>query len=88
MFLLTGNIMPGTEKLLRELLFPEEKWLFFSTKRRKNSFSFTYLYFLFSDGGLDSFMKTQSFSSSMSNINGDKHEDSIFRNGGMYYRLG
>merc|ERR1712051_767162 len=33
------------------------------------------------DGGLDSFMKTQSFSSSMSNINGDKHEDSIFRNG-------
>ena len=39
MFLLAGNIMPGTEKLWGELLFPEEKWLFFSTEGRKNSFS-------------------------------------------------
>lgn len=33
------------------------------------------------DGGLKTFMKTQSFSSSMSNINGDKHEQSYFKNG-------
>ena len=39
MFLLAGNIMPGTEKLWGELLFPEEKRLFFSTVGRKNSFS-------------------------------------------------
>ena len=39
MFLLAGNIMPGAEKLWGELLFPEEKWLFFSTEGRKNSFS-------------------------------------------------
>ena len=39
MFLLAGNIMLGAEKLWGELLFPEEKWLFFSTKGRKNSFS-------------------------------------------------
>ena len=37
---------------------------------------------ILSDGGLKSFMKTQSFSSSMSNINGDKHEQSYFKNGG------
>ena len=42
MFLLTGNIMPGTEKLLRELLFPEEKWLFFFNQKEKKQF-FLYL---------------------------------------------
>jgi hypothetical protein len=39
MFLLAGNIMPGAENLRGELLFPEEKWLFFLTEGRKNSFS-------------------------------------------------
>jgi hypothetical protein len=38
MFLLAGNIMPGAEKLRGELLFPEEKWLFFSTEGRKTVF--------------------------------------------------
>ena len=38
MFLLAGNIMPGAEKLWGELLFPEEKWLFFSTEGRKKQF--------------------------------------------------
>ena len=39
MFLLAGNSMPGSEKFWGELLFPEEKWLLFSTEGRKNSFS-------------------------------------------------
>ena len=39
MFLLGGNIMPGTEKLWGELLFPEEKMVVFSTEGRKTIFS-------------------------------------------------
>ena len=39
MFLLGGNIMPGTEKLWGELLFPEEKMVVFSTEGRKTVFS-------------------------------------------------
>merc|ERR1712109_87831 len=33
------------------------------------------------DGGLDSLTKMRTFSSAMSNINGEKHEESYFRNG-------
>ena len=32
MLLLAGNIMPGVKKLLGDLLFPQEKGLFFSSK--------------------------------------------------------
>jgi hypothetical protein len=40
MFPLGGNIMPGTEKLWDELLFPEEKMVVFSERNKCSSQSF------------------------------------------------
>ena len=41
--------------------------------------------FFFTDGGINSFTKVKSFSSSSSNINGDQQDESYFQNGGKVH---